>query len=635
MALDKEEIGYKATLDTDNYVKGQEKIQNETKESNEKIQKGNKKNVDSYGGLNKSLKKLVLAGGGFFILQKVLSKIVQIGKASLGIFSRQEMAFRGLNKVAKAYNQDTNEAAEAAKTLSEDGLIPLTSSIRTLKNLLGTGYSVAEAMQIAEDMKQIGKFNRVVDDLGQAMEDSSKGIKTNSIELIENVGLTERLSVTMEKANVSIRKGINLTDNLAQREAFLNSIRSQAAKFADDGTENTETYGESVGKLNTAMKSLGATFGKILAPAAKAVNKTLTSAAKATDKFLSGETNQKAIDKRREQLREYKIGLSNSATSERDLYKKREESQKLHIKEQQIIFEEQKRLSDEKEDYVSSNEQMILNKMEKAQEKEINDTIRINAEKEKQLEKEKEMSVIRQGYKNQELSSIYNVNEEIMRNENAAKEKKETDLTSERAMINNAHANEMAFLEQAQFERESLRESDTETFEEQEKRKHEIRKKFAVASNAITDKLMKGELDSVDDLKEIVNLQLQAMAHGKVAEMSITAVTEGVLSAASFASGNATQGAAHASAAGQALTGAAIIGALAGVANRALGGGGDATTTEAGSETVEQASAVADIATEQKPTLTLDISDSNLIPALIPEIDQALQDNWNVSIINK
>ena len=636
MPFESEEIRYRAVLDTDDYVDGQEEIQGATRETNGEIQEGNETNVRSYRNLDSGLKRLVLAGGGFFILQKVLSKIVKIGKASLEIFSKQETAFLGLNKVAKAYQQDANEAANAARKLSSDGVVPLTSSINTLKNLIATGFSVAEAMQIAEDMKTIGKYNRVVEDLGQAMEDSSKGIKTNSIELIENVGLTERMSVTMEKANVSIKKGINLTDNMAQRQAFLNSIRKQAVKFEEDGAESVETYGESVIKLKTAMKSLGETFGKILSPAAKAVNRTLTAATKATNKFLSGETAKKDIDTRREQLREYKRGLSSIATIQRKLYKEREEGEKKFIQTQKINIELEKKNAEERSGYVEANEQKIWELYQNAIAKEKEDNIRINEERQKQDEIEQQRAQIRLDYNNKRIADLYNSNEEIMKNENVAKETKEKSLESERAMINNAHNAEMAFLEQAHFERESLRETDIKTLEEQEQEKLDIQKKFAAASNAITQKLMKGELKSIDDLKEIVNLQVQAMAQGKVAELSMTAVTEGVLSAAAFASGNAASGAAHASAAGQALGGAAIIGALAGVANRALGGGsGGQTSTDTGNETVSQAENVA-ATTEPTQTITYEVpEDSVIFEAMLPGLDQAAKDGYDVRIISK
>ena len=53
-------------------------------------------------------------------------------------------------------------------------------------------------------MKDIGAFNNVVGDLGQAYEDSTKGLKTGSMELIENIGLTQRLSTVMKDAGIDI-----------------------------------------------------------------------------------------------------------------------------------------------------------------------------------------------------------------------------------------------------------------------------------------------------------------------------------------------------------------------------------------------------------------------------------------------
>ena len=192
---------------------------------------------------------------------------------------------------------------------------------------------------------------------------------------------------------------------------------------------------------------------------------------------------------------------------------------------QKINVELEKKNAEERSGYVEANEQKIWELHQNAIAKEKEDNIRINEERQKQDEIEQQRAQIRLDYNNKRIADLYNSNEEIMRNENVAKETKEKSLESERAMINNAYNAEMAFLEQAHFERESLRETDIKTLEEQEQEKLDIQKKFAVASNAITQKLMKGELNSIDDLKEIVNLQVQAMAQGKVAELSMTAVT--------------------------------------------------------------------------------------------------------------
>ena len=638
--MENEKIKYEVKLDTSEFVEGQKKIKNTTKETNKTIEESNEKSGKSFSSLNGSMKKLALAGGGLYLLKKGLEVIVQLVKTSLKIFSEQEMAFRGLNKVAKAYSQDVSEASESAKKLSEDGLVPLTSSITTLKNLIGTGFSVAEALQIAEDMKTIGKFNRVVDDLGQAMEDSSKGIKTNSIELIENVGLTERLSTTMDKANVSIAKGINLSDNQAQRQAFLNSIRKQAIKFEEDGSTATETYSESVGKLNTAMKSLGNTFGKILAPAGKTVNKILTSATKATDDFLSGETQKKAVDVRREQLREYMINLSNSAKSERDLYQKREAQEKNFLEVQNANIEIEKLNLEAREGYISANEQKILELREVTLEKEIENTVRIREEKKVQAEKDFESQLAyEQAGQQMILDFIQTADEERITQQelinNNRQEKALKNVEIERENILTAYDKRMEFLANAQSDEDNSYEKSLEDKKKLNEKRLEIDKKYAFASKSIADELMKGGTKNINDLKKLVAEQVKITGQGKVIELTTQSITDLALSVSAAATGNYPKAGELAKSSGFALLQAGAISALIGGASKALGGGSSQTSTSSNNEANNQAQQVTNNAT-QTQSITYQVpDDSAIFKAMLPGLDQAARDGYNIKIISR
>lgn len=174
------------------------------------------------------------------------------------------MAIRGLEYTALTFGQSQSKVTEAARELSKDGLMNLKDSAEGLKFLLSSGFNISEALQIGKAFKDIGAFNNVVGDLGQAFKDSSKGIKTGSIELIENIGFTQRLSTVMKNANIDISNGIDITNNLSQRRVLLNAITNEGIKF--QGNAN-KLASDGVGiqkRLGIAIENLKSSLGKIV-----------------------------------------------------------------------------------------------------------------------------------------------------------------------------------------------------------------------------------------------------------------------------------------------------------------------------------------------------------------------------------
>lgn len=209
----------------------------------------------------------LLASGvtmGMNVAAQAVKAFTQTLADSLKVASQYEIALKGLASVSQAFGQDSDKATAYARQLSSDGLIPLNKASETLKNLISTGYSLDEAFQLANALKNIAAFNNVVGDVGDAMVTSSRGFRINSIELIDNSGLTERLSSMLKKANVDISQGIALTESSTQRLAVKNAIMKEYLKFENDAAKLTETYAGKQAQANTAIKEAQESFGQFL-----------------------------------------------------------------------------------------------------------------------------------------------------------------------------------------------------------------------------------------------------------------------------------------------------------------------------------------------------------------------------------
>lgn len=216
----------------------------------------------------------------FTMAKGVVMGVVGALSEFVGSANNARMAMMGLNEVSKAYGQDSQKANQYAKELTNDGLMQLTSSAQTLKFLMSSGFNISEAMDIARSMKDIGAFNNTIGNLDQAMADAAKGIKTGSIELIENIGLTQKLSAVMDDAGVSTAAGIDITNNAAQRQALYNAIIAEGNKFQGNAAK---LAGDSVGiysQLGNAYDQLKVKIGETLnvafVPLAEILTKVVT-----------------------------------------------------------------------------------------------------------------------------------------------------------------------------------------------------------------------------------------------------------------------------------------------------------------------------------------------------------------------
>lgn len=180
--------------------------------------------------------------------------------------TNQRIAFKGLRSAAEAFGRDAKLMNTYAKELASDGLLKTKQAAEGLKFLMATGFNEKEAFNIGLAFKDVGAYNNVIGDLGQAFVDSSKGIKTGSIELIENIGLTQRLSSVLKSAGIDMKNGIDLTNNAAQRQAVYNSIMREGLKFKGDAADlANDPFGKQMA-LQNRIENVRAQLGTGLLP---------------------------------------------------------------------------------------------------------------------------------------------------------------------------------------------------------------------------------------------------------------------------------------------------------------------------------------------------------------------------------
>lgn len=174
----------------------------------------------------------------------------------------------GLSSVAAAFGVDAGKATEAARRLSEDGLMSVKSSATGLKNLIATGFSLPEAIKLMEAFKDSASFNRQASlGFGQAIEGATEGIKNQNSILVDNAGITKNLSNILKEAGFSAQQLGEVTTDVAVRTALYNGILKEANAFQGDAIKASQTLSGQQAELATQIFMLKAAIGEVLAPA--------------------------------------------------------------------------------------------------------------------------------------------------------------------------------------------------------------------------------------------------------------------------------------------------------------------------------------------------------------------------------
>jgi hypothetical protein len=183
-------------------------------------------------------------------------------KDAVRLSSEFSNALLGLSSVARAFGTDADTAKDAAKRLSSDGLLPLKDSATGLKNLLATGFSLDQSVQLMNAFKDAAAFGRQgALSFGDAIRSATEGVKNGNSILVDNAGITKNLSQILKEAGFSAQDLSKASSDAGVRLALFNGILKESAAFTGDAARLTETYSGQISRLDTSYNNLLSTLG--------------------------------------------------------------------------------------------------------------------------------------------------------------------------------------------------------------------------------------------------------------------------------------------------------------------------------------------------------------------------------------
>jgi len=173
----------------------------------------------------------------------------------------------GLNSVANAFGQSADDAKNAALDLAKDGLLSVKDAANSLKNLLATGFSLPEAINLMNAFKDSAAFNRQGTlAFGQAIEGATQGIKNQNSILVDNAGITKNLSLILKEAGYSMQDLSRVSNDVNVRAALYNGLLKEASVFQGDAARLADTLAGKQAALATAFFMVKAQIGELVSP---------------------------------------------------------------------------------------------------------------------------------------------------------------------------------------------------------------------------------------------------------------------------------------------------------------------------------------------------------------------------------
>lgn len=184
--------------------------------------------------------------------------------------TKYENALKGLDTVAKAFGQSTGLAKKAAQELAADGMMTVSEAAEGLKNLLGAGFGLPEAINLMYALKDAAAFNRQGTlAYGEAIVSATQGLKNQNSILLDNAGITKNLSVILKEAGYNMSDLGRMSTDAGVKMAVYNGIMKEARTFTGDAKKAANTLSGQLSQLNVEWQKMYIAVGQNLAPLVK------------------------------------------------------------------------------------------------------------------------------------------------------------------------------------------------------------------------------------------------------------------------------------------------------------------------------------------------------------------------------
>lgn len=186
-------------------------------------------------------------------------------------------AVKGLRSVAEFKGIDTSLLQDALKQL-EDQFLDTASASAALKNLLSRGYTLDQAINTINRLKDSAAYGRQASyDMAEAVVSATEGLKNENSILVDNAGVTKNVAKMWEDYAKAHNTTTAAMTQAQKVEAEYQGIMQETAAQQGNAAEAANTLAGAQAKTSKTARELAISFGQAISPAVQLVNEALGS----------------------------------------------------------------------------------------------------------------------------------------------------------------------------------------------------------------------------------------------------------------------------------------------------------------------------------------------------------------------
>lgn len=212
--------------------------------------------------------------------------IKSIISSSIDEYNQYTQAMSGLKDVADYTNQSMDEFGDIMQDFSK--YMTKSDIAATIKNFSLMGMTAKQTRQMMESLTNSAIKNRNANyTVSEAVKVASDGYKQGLSTLSDSAGVTENLSVMLDKYAQSIGKTASQLSEEEINQAYVNRTMEAAAPFAQAMSEYNESLAGRQGDLNNALKETQVAYATAIEPTYSAMLAHITNITTSIGAFIS------------------------------------------------------------------------------------------------------------------------------------------------------------------------------------------------------------------------------------------------------------------------------------------------------------------------------------------------------------
>jgi hypothetical protein len=317
----------------------------------DKVEKSAKKSSKGIKGFNTDLLKMGAVIGG------ATAGVVAFGKALWDIGKRgaavqqTEESFKGLLDQLGIAPSLLEDLRLASRGTVDD--VTLMSGVLTLA--AGTGEELSRAMikatpDLMEMAKAANKLNPTLGDTNYMFQSITEGIKRNSKQVLDNLGIVFSAETAYTDYAESINKTVDELDDTDRAMAFLEATMKAGGNLIDQVGGTVEAAGDSMARMEIKVQNLKDELARGFAPVVEDAAETVIPLVSAVSDFVQVESELKrALEKNLITQEEYNRMMQEHMRLQLDLA----DVQKIIIERTEVQTEREQELRDAYSDSAS------------------------------------------------------------------------------------------------------------------------------------------------------------------------------------------------------------------------------------------------------------------------------------------